>query len=597
MVLIFYCKIVKGVWTIKGEFYQGNEYNSTAEYKYFPAEIYKISKEIGDSGKEEADLGAEITTLQKKSDKKTPPKSGENDLVNKIFNSIKGVATVSTVAAVAVLGATTIAAQPSVELLQFSVGGDYVEYEMSIEDLQDDLRYCIVISTSNEADREIWVEENGVYKDKADGLKPKWEYSLSFVGYDEYLGKTTYFEKKFQTSTVLPQEPELPNYQAGISAVTLSGLNEIRVDFWQLELDDACTLELLLGYGEGVEKSVVPISKQDTSRGYVCVDILENSLPVSVQPVIKYGENDEILEFENYTFDLETSLEADISVDVKNYKITYYLKGITNGATYVNVVNTQTQAEVDRQELYDDYVIVYYDSETTGVLEHTIFFTDEAGERVSDEFNVSVDVTPQEMGEYTFNYKNSGEVGVTYNDDGTINVYIQTEFETADERLYYQVTLGDMRFQSREPTFVAVGLPCESYGLTYDICYDYNGIQYSVNCISVSGTVNEFWFEPFTQATIVGNSVQLSIADYQAENVDLNSIRLVTSSGEEIQISEADFVYDEENWQYVCVVDFVTDFEFVELYETCRPFADNMQGIDEYVGSVSVEVTATVYKE
>lgn len=575
---------------IKGEFYCANEYNATSEYKHFPAEIYKISKEIGDAGTETADSGAEVTTLQKNDKKKPAKKSGDNNLVNKIFNSLKGVATVSTVAAVAVLGASTIATPPKVELLHFSVGGDYVEYQISVEELQDDLRYCIVVSTSNEADKEFAVEEGGVYENKVDGLKPKWEYSLAFVGYDEYLGKTTYFEKTFQTTTVITQEPEM-----AVSNVTLSGLNEIRVDFWHAELDETCVAELHVDCGEGFEQVIVPITNRELALGYVTVPVAENAVSVLVKPVIRYGENEKTLEGMSYEHAFDNSLDADVSVNLKNASVTLYLKGISGGATHVNVMDAQTGQEITKQELYENYITFNY--EEGDALQYKVFLSDEAGNVTTGAFETTVNTVQQDVGEYVFNYKNPGAVGVTYNEDGTINVYIPTDFEAVDERLYYQVTLGNRRFQSREPIFVAEGLPNESYGLTYELCYNENGIQYSIYYVSVSGVVNEYASEPLTGATVADNSVNLSIYEYHAETIDLNSIRLVSSAGEEILVTETDFVYNEEYGEYTCTISFENDFEFVELYERRSPFGANMEGIDGYIGSVWVDTSMTIYKE
>ena len=128
---------------INGEFHYSNEYNKTTEYKRFPAELYHASKELGNAGKEYAPSGAEITTSSQKLNEK---KTNNSNLVDTLLNSFKGIAATTTAAAVVVLGATTIAPPPKIELLDFSVGGNYVEYEISVEELQDDLEYFIIIT-------------------------------------------------------------------------------------------------------------------------------------------------------------------------------------------------------------------------------------------------------------------------------------------------------------------------------------------------------------------------------------------------------------------------------------------------------------------
>ena len=570
---------------INGEFHYSNEYNKTTEYKRFPAELYHASKELGNAGKEYAPSGAEITTSSQKLNEK---KTNNGNLVDTLLNSFKGIAATTTAAAVVVLGATTIAPPPKIELLDLSVGGNYVEYEISVEELQDDLEYFIIISTSNEPDREFIIEEDGIYKNKAEGLRPTWEYSLSFVSHDEYLGTTTYFETTFQTSKTTP-EPQLPSYNASVSNVTVSGFNEIRIDFNTENLDETCSLELLLNYSEG-EQVFRPITKRELERGYATIDVSESPVPISVQPILTYGEEEQFIEFTPYECNLDNSLTADVQVNDVTKQIVFYLKGITNGATLATVINTETSEEISDTSFYDNYVAISYETETP--TQYSIFLTNDEGEKMTGEY-ISPVITPtvQETGEYVLNYKNPNDVGITYNDDGTINVYIQTDFSSTDERVYYQILLGTMRFRSRETTFVAEGIPNSSYPLIYEVFYDDNGIQYCINSISVSGIVNEFDYDYTVNAEIFETTVSLSI-----DLINLESIRVVTSSGEEIVLPPSELIYDEDLSTYTAEVQFSTEFEWITIYSACSPFAEDMAGIDDYAGSLTVEKSTTFYK-
>lgn len=570
---------------MKDEFYYANEYNSTTEYKHFPAEVYITRKEVGDVGKETSDCGAEITTTSKKPTPKKAEHSG--GIVDKILNSLKGAAVTSSVAAVVVLGAVVVAPPPKVELINLSVGENYVEYEMSVDELQDDLQYFIVVSTSNEADRLLAVEEEGVYQNIAEGLKTEWEYTLSFVAYDDAWGKTVYFEKTFQTTAVAEVD-----YQVDINGVTAVGLNEFRVDFSAENLDETCAIELWLTYdGEEGESVPIAVTARDLAYGYVTVSVLESVEILSVLPVITYGEAGKTLECEPYEQSLENSFSADVQVDTVNGNVYLYLKGATGGGTQINVIDATTLELVVQQELFNNSVLVPYGGEPS--VEYIVYMTNEQGERTTNEFAAAIDTTVQETGEYTFNYKNCGDAGITYNDDGTINVYIQTDFSSEDERLYYQITLGTMRFQSRDPLFVAKGLPNDNYSLTYDICYDDNGVQYSISKISVSGTVNEFYAQNILSVGFLDGGFRLSVSGINSQKVDLNSVRAVTSSGEEIHLLESDFVYDAEHDEYVADVSLMNTFETLTLYVKCGPYASNMQGIDGYEGNLFNEISIT----
>ena len=117
-----------------GEFYSINEIKKISEYKYFPAEEYKSKYEVNPSGKEQAKSGSEVTTLQKKKlDTKLNPDGTSKTVIDKIFNSIKTIATTATVAVTAVVVTTTLVINsPKVDLKSLDVGSDFVEYEMEI---------------------------------------------------------------------------------------------------------------------------------------------------------------------------------------------------------------------------------------------------------------------------------------------------------------------------------------------------------------------------------------------------------------------------------------------------------------------------------
>ena len=581
-------KIAKGVCIIKDEFYYANEYNVISEYKHFPAEVYTFTKEVTDVGKEIADTGAEVTTLQTSDRKKRTRKTVDNSTVNKFMNSVKGVAATSAVVAVAALGVIPASTQPKVALQEFAVGGTYVEYQISIDDLQDNLDYFIIISTAKEGDRTFEVEENGVYQNRVEGLTPACEYSLAFVGYNEYLGKTTYFEEKFQTTAAL-------DYEMGISNVSASSLNEVRIDFWHTALDDTCNAELLLDYGNGEPQERLPITKFDLSRGFVTVPVSETTTFLSVKPIVRYGAEEQSAEFTPYEHAFDGALDVDVKVDSYKGNIVLYLKGITGNATHVNVVDTETSETVLQEELYNNYVQIPYNVDEAVVAQYTVFLTDSAGKTSSSSVNTVVDTAMQRPESYTFNYKNPADVGITYNEDGTINVYIKTDFACEDENLYYQVALGDKVFQTRDPILAIENLPNETYPLIYEVCYDKNGIRYVLSSTAVSGSVNEFYYDSVFSSSVENQYVFISINSYLLDDIDRNSIRLVSSTGEEIQVSESELVYNEEYDSYTYETEFATAFEFITIYAKCSPFAQNMAGIEDYAGSLSIEMQTTIY--
>lgn len=577
---------------IKEEFYYSKEYNSTTEYKTITAEAYTASKEIADIGEEIAKSGEEMTTTSKKTVTK---KKDSQSFVKSLLNSIKGVAVTATVAVAAVVGVTTVAPSPKVDLLELNAGGTYVEYVISVAKMQSDLQYYVVISTSNEDDIRFLVEGEGVYNNKAEGLKPEWEYSLSFVSYDETWGERVYFEKTFQTTKKTndyPEEdlPEIPQYAVGISKVTALALNEVRIDFWSKNLEADCTVELQIDYGNPNDNTTVMVTKRDLERGYVTLSILETATSFTVQPILKYGENQEEMQFTAFESDLSNCFEVDVKVNTLTHQVLLFLKGSTANASYVEISGSSNLQEYVMQEISIDY------DSMLDLLEYTIVLTDEMGEKLTNEVNLTINISPQPVGGYVFNYKNPNDVGITYNEDGTINVYIKTDFESADEKIYYEVQLGNKRFISRESIFVAEALPDDIYTLIYRICYDYNGVQYYVNEIVPSGVVNEFYAGYMPNYELVGNTFTITVYDYALPMVDLDSFRIETSSGEEIQLLQKDFVYDAENGVYNLSVELINDFEYLNVYLNYHPFINNMDGIENYVGTTAIKIADTIYK-
>ena len=577
---------------IKEEFYYSKEYNSTTEYKTITAEAYTESKEIADIGEEIAKSGEEMTTTSKKTVIKK--KDGQS-FVKSLLNSIKGVAVTATVAVAAVVGVTTVAPSPKVDLLELNAGGTYVEYVISVGKMQSDLQYYVVISTSNEDDIRFLVEGEGVYNNKAEGLKPEWEYSLSFVSYDETWGERVYFEKTFQTTKKTndyPEEdlPEIPQYAVGISKVTALALNEVRIDFWSKNLEADCTVELQIDYGNPNDNTTVMVTKRELERGYVTLSILETATSFTVQPILKYGENQEEMQFTAFESDLSNCFEVDVKVNTLTNQVLLFLKGSTANASYVEISGSSNLQEYVTQEISIDY------DSMLDLLEYTIVLTDEMGEKLTNEVNLTINISPQQVGGYVFNYKNPNDVGITYNEDGTINVYIKTDFESADEKIYYEVQLGNKRFISRESIFVAEALPDDIYTLIYRICYDYNGVHYYVNEIVPSGVVNEFYAGYMPNYELVGNTFTITVYDYALPMVDLDSFRIETSSGEEIQLLQKDFVYDAENGVYNLSVELINDFEYLNVYLNYHPFITNMEGIEDYVGTTAIEIADIIYK-
>jgi hypothetical protein len=172
-------------------------------------------------------------------------------------------------------------------------------------------------------------------------------------------------------------------------------------------------------------------------------------------------------------------------------------------------------------------------------------------------------------------------------------MYIQTEFTSDNEDVYYQITVGSMRYKSREKLLKIEHIPDESYPLQYDVCIDIDGVQYSIFHVSPSGVANEPYF--LIESSLEGNILSLVLYK-DIMYVDMNSVKLISSSGEEISLSETDFIYNEEYGLYEIMVEFTQPLTHVVIQMQANPYHEGLEELDDYVGNARKTFEETVYE-
>ena len=680
-----------------GEFYNSGEYNSTSEYKHFPAEIYIKKNEENYSGKEQADLGKEMTTLQPK--RKKSKKDSSKTIVDKVFDSIKAVTATATAAVSAIVVTTALMTNaPKVELLSLDVGDTYIGYTMEISEQQESSEYSIVVSTSNEEDIVIELEGDGIYENTVVGLKPEWEYSLSVVSHDTTLGDVTHFEVKLQTLKHTEQQPNPPpsaytgeynlptidtvsvNWQLNeisvpitfdnvngkyyyvikqfdlngnllsekkhtdsqnvilpindafdiykltfelygvgdeeemlieqkdigildytkpsvdISDSTIVGMDEIQIDFTVSELNSDSSVQFVITHSNGTVEDTIALTSEDISRGYILLN-MDKGNTLSVKPYIyaKYEGSDSVRVIEGAIYEktFENTFEAEALIGLANTRVTFYPKGISNGAEFLYIVDSTKPSEPIYEYYFDDSFMQYYD--VSGEITYTMYLSNENGDKLSNELSITVDTSVEKPTvEYHMIYANPSDVGITYNGDGTINMYFVTNFETEDSELYYQVRVGNKRYISREKVLEITNIKDDTYSIEYDVCKEINGMQYSIYNLYPSGAANEAFIENgynFVYASDTALNLQLYSGIMY---FDLSSIKIVASTGEEIVLSESDFVYDSENKIHSATVTFNEAVEYATIYINANAVYGMLDDVDEYKGSLTKLYEITV---
>ena len=379
-----------------------------------------------------------------------------------------------------------------------------------------------------------------------------------------------------------------------VSGVEIVGLNKINVYFTHSDISDGdvAEFEILADDFGGFR---MPIYDEDLVRGYVTVDTedMQISNTLTIKPYVTEIQDNErvVVECEEYSHIFEETFSVEVMVGLKNEMITFYPSGLAYGADSIHITSSLNPEE-PTVEWLDDVVRIWYDS--YDVITYTMYLTNENGDILSNEVEITVN-TSVSVPDYEYNIHsvNPGEVGITYNDDGTINMYIQNNFEANSEDVYYQITVGNIRYKSREPLAKLEGIADESYALSYDVCVDIDGVQYSIFNTVPSGVANESYI--YYESEFSNNVLMLSLYK-DSTGLDLNSVRLVSSAGEEILLSESDFVYNEEYNSYDISVTLNEYAESVEIYMMANPYIGGLADVSDYIGNERKIFVETVYQ-
>ena len=579
-----------------GEFHSSKEYNDISEYKHFPAELYTKPREENPSGREDADLGKETTSLQH-TPKAAQKSSGAQALIDKLFGSIRGVATAATVAAASVVATTVfMSAAPQADLVDLNCGDTYIEYQMEVTGLNDDGEYAIVLSTTTEDDIATEIDTDGTYRNRIDGLIPEWEYTLALVQYDTVLGEVRHFETKLQTlkhsiqEPMPPPESELkPTPVLTVTDIQIIGINEIEISFTSADLTDDDTVELNITFGD-LSTSRLILTDGDIVKGSVRIPI-ESSDTLTVAPKVISDDGSITTECQAYSRTFETTLSVEAMVSLYDKTILFYPIGITRGAEYIHLTRSDDPEASDLLWI-EDVITIWYES--ADIVTYTMYLTNENGDILSNEAKITLDTSLDvPSSQFNISCPNPGQLCITYNDDGTVNIYSPTDFEAESEDIYYQITLGAIRYTSRERLARIENLPDESYALRYDVCIDIDGIQYSIFNTVPSGMANEQYF--YIDSSLSESTLTLTLYEHTVYP-DMSSVRLLSSNGEQILLSEADFIYDEEYATYSIVVELAHVPEYVVVYLMGNPYYLGIENIDGYIGSPHRLLEYTVYQ-
>lgn len=232
-----------------------------------------------------------------------------------------------------------------------------------------------------------------------------------------------------------------------------------------------------------------------------------------------------------------------------------FIYHFTDELTTVAVKDTSTN-EITVLDLGSTQVSVYPTSNPT-IAEYEYYLSTIDGEMLESGQTISVDYTEVE-GVYNFNYINPGDAVVTFNDDGTVNIYLNTFFETEEENIYYSIVYNNFdTFESTEVYYYSSGaafenVSCNNYGIVYYVYKEVDGVQHILEEIYVSGGV-EFTQHMNVDGYIITEDdinyqISFEIPDSDYLYIE-NSIKL-TIDGIDYGVDINNLIHDEQNGCY-----------------------------------------------
>ncbi len=164
---------------------------------------------------------------------------------------------------------------------------------------------------------------------------------------------------------------------------------------------------------------------------------------------------------------------------------------------------------VDKLSGESEQIMGYYHSvDLNGTHEYTYQLYSAQGEPLSEQYSVEIDGSVD--AQYEAGYSNPGNLYVTYNSDGTMNIYVKTGFSCDADDVYYEMLLNNITFSTRDAVAGIEDLPFDSYYITYSVVCERNGVKYYLESTTPSGGV-EFssWG---INGTVNGSEVELNIS-------------------------------------------------------------------------------------
>ena len=575
------------------EYYKGNEYKGSDEHLLFKLEIInnqeiifldenKSSKEDNESLRK--NQPTETGKYKKKKIKSKHNSSNQTSTntdssITKITSNTASGSIISTTSAVTagVVVVATIsiiaAAPPLIDLINLHAGGDYVEYKIETHDFVDGIKYFVEIEGDHNFSYKKAIETPGIYEDLVNNLVPNCNYTYKFVGYDSALDYKVYLNKNFKTSfNFLATYNKLSVEDSQIIWTSnYDEENDVTTDIYRIIVptkfenneNNNYQYRITLFNNEGLNEQyqgTLPEVVFDIPRTYQTAAIKYESI------IIKDGIDvvcDTIIT-DTYTFTPSFKIN-EFNIDYTN---SYAIVDIEMDAPEDYGLRYYTSLDSNPMEIYasDTTYVNYPEEETT----YYFYLVNELGETVSDKLEYKVNLIDKV--DYVFNYYNPSNITATYNDNGSINAYLDTSFSCEDENVYYEIKLLDYEYDAIRYVSQNRYASIENFmmyngrGLNYKVYKLVDNVKHCFTMVTPSGM-----FEINQESNInyeidySSNPQVLNLNTYNYYKIDTSSAYLMLDGNERFDITEDAFTINEYD-EYVLNIEIPRLIESVELH-------------------------------
>lgn len=432
-----------------------------------------------------------------------------------------------------------------------------IEFNTSFDNSLDSrLQYRITLTA-------LGYGESFVYQgiDQVATIKVPKDASVFNIKYESigiYAGEEKIFEETLLENELIINNPEIIMSEK----LELTNVDQYSLDFninttSKEEIYNIITLDLT--YSDNSTKTIVINDvKINNESNKLTLDVpsgIDNILvDYTIELLAQNGNNKRVIIGSN-TYELENELKLEsVYADSYLYNIAKFsfiyhfidneniivVENKTDGES-ANLSNGEKNAEIyiDPSIEYNEFE--YYVSSSTGV-------------ELTQRTQLNIETTVP-TGEYHMNYTNPGDAVLTYNDDGTMNIYLNTSFETTDPDIYYSISYTNHETNEvhvinyRDAVAKLEDIEFNNYGIAFSVYKEKDGINYLMYELVPSGAIEPKIDYPISGSiNDLGENSEVNISMYSYE-FDNSSFVLIVD-GNEYNLNPEDIVFDELSHTY-----------------------------------------------